>query len=342
MTDLIPIPVRPARHTNNGFALERAAFASFVGHHRGKRPVNIALDLWPQDKLTPQVFGAKSAQTVGSTDGWGGSLVADATADFFGSLGPLSAIGQIIGRGLIVSLDQNGEIKIPYRPAAPNQAPWVGEGDPIRVVSYGFDKATLGPARKAAVITVCSGELVRRTGAEAIFRRLLREDAGRTLDGAYFSSDPATDDGVAGLLYGVTGTPGGGTVREDMAALAGAVSSSGEVVFVASAKRAARMRILEPELASLVLASPAVADSRLIALDPLALVHGFGGEPEIATSIEALVHMSDAPSPISAGGVADPVRSLFQTDGVATRMIIDLSFTKMNASAVGFMDAPSW
>lgn len=338
-----PIPVRPARQTPSASVIERACFAALVARSANERPVVAAARLWPDDKLPAMALGAKSAQSLGTLTGWGSDLVTESVAAFFASLGQMSAIAQIIERGVSIPMGQADKITIPYRSAEPGVAPWVGEGEPTRVLSYGFSSADLGPTRKAATITVVSGELVRRSGAEPIFRRMLREDAGRTLDAAYLSTDAATSAGAAGLLYGVTARTSFGDPREDMADLAKAVSSSGEVVFITSAARAANAKVLQPELAPLILASPALADDRVVALDPAALLHGFGGEPEITTSIEALVHMSDDGDPIRASGVtADPVRSLFQTDAVAVRMVITMAFAKTSSRAVAYMDGVAW
>lgn len=339
MTQAAPIPVRPVRQGRPGAAVERAAYAALVARHRGGSPAEAAQSLWPQDRLTHAVLGEQRAvQSLGTSDGWGSDLVGEAVADFFASLGPLSAMGQIIGRGLSVSLPGRGSISIPYRSAQPGESPWVAEGEPIRVLSYGFAAKSLGPSRKAATITVVSGELYRRTNAEPIFRRMLREDAGRTLDAAYLSAGAASSSALAGLLNGVTETAGTSSdVTDDLAALASAVSTSGEVVFIAAPKRAARIRVRKPELASAVFASAVIPADRVIALDPLALVHGFGGEPDITSSIEALVHMSDDADPIRASGAtADPVRSLFQTDALAVRMILDLAFAKITDDAAAF------
>lgn len=338
-----PIPVRPARQSPSPSVIERACFAALVARNANERPAVAAARLWPDDKLPAMALGAKSAQTLGTLTGWGSDLVTESVAAFFASLGPLSAIAQIIDRGVSIPMGAADKIGIPYRSAEPGVAPWVGEGEPTRVLSYGFSSAELGPTRKAATITVVSGELVRRSGAEPIFRRMLREDAGRTLDAAYLSTDAATSAGAAGLLYGVTARTSFGDPREDMADLAKAVSSSGEVVFITSAARAASAKVLQPELAPLILASPALADDRVVAVDPAALLHGFGGEPEITTSIEALVHMSDDGDPIRASGVtADPVRSLFQTDAVAVRMVTTMAFAKTSSRAVAFMDDVAW
>jgi hypothetical protein len=183
---------RPPRQDRPGTAIVRAAYSAAVGRHRHIRPAEVALDLWGplEGARALAVLGQqKAAQSLGTGDYWGGDVIGEAVADFFASLGPLSAMGQIIGRGLNVSLLGQGTISIPYRSAEPGVSPWVAEGAPIRVLSYGFSAGALGPSRKAATITVVSNDLFRRTNAQPIFTRMLREDAGRTLDSAYLSAD---------------------------------------------------------------------------------------------------------------------------------------------------------
>jgi hypothetical protein len=149
----------------------------------------------------------------------------------------------------------------------------------------------------------------------------------------------------AGLLNGVSAIPSvsNGKARFDLAALAESVSvgGSGQVAFVTGPGRAAKLAVLMPELKSMVLPSLAVAETRVIAVDPLSLAHGVGSQPEINSSTSAVLHMDDNPDPIVASGVmANPVRSLWQTDAIALNCLIDIAFRKRRAGAVAFMDIP--
>ena len=196
-----------------------------------------------------------------------------------------------------------------------------------------------------AIITVFSRELTKYADAKAIFGGIFREDAGFSLDAAYFSALSATSARHPGLLYGVTAaSPSVIDPKENLAQLAGEVSirGSGEVIFVTSPDRAARFPILNPESKATVLASAYVPADRVIAVDPRGLVHGYGPAPEIIISTEGTVHMSDAPLPISASGVADPVLSLYQTDSIGLRCILEIAFAKRRSNAVSFMDGCGW
>ena len=91
-----------------------------------------------------------------------------------------------------------------------------------------------------------------------------------------------------------------------MADLAKAVSSSGEVVFITSAARAASAKVLQPELAPLILASPALADDRLVALDPAALLHVAGAVVDYVDDALSSRFVFDNPNARGACGCGGP------------------------------------
>jgi hypothetical protein len=112
--------------------------------------------------------------------------------------------------------------------------------------------------------------------------------------------------------------------------------------FITTPSLAARAHIYEPELRNFILPSRAVPAGRVIGLDPAAIAHGFDGAPDIAAAREAVVHMSDDPDPIVSTTAADPVRSLWQTDAIALRLIVDMAFVKLNTGAAAFVDGVRW
>ena len=84
----------------------------------------------------------------------------------------------------------------------------------------------------------------------------------------------------------------------------------------------------------------------MIALDPTGFVSGFGGVPEISTSEQTVVHMSDDPADIGTAGappvVAAPTRSMFQTRCIATRIIADVAFTMRGDGLVQVVEDVTW
>ena len=237
---------------------------------------------------------------------------------------------------------------------AATAAPWVAEGKPIPVRDYSFAAATVGPVKKAALLTVHTREAGRAAYAEAAFTALLKRDAARSLDAAIFANTAATTSASAGLLHGVTPLPA--TVAdtledmmiEDLANLASVVTTAGghDVVFVAAPQQAAAAAIRKPELAARIWPSPALAAGTVVALDPAAFVSGFDPLPVIDSSADTVVHMEDdTPAQIGSAGdppvAAAPARSMFQTDTVAVRLIFEMAFA-LAAPTIASVERVKW
>lgn len=330
-------------------ALIRATFSFVVAQATKGRPDPLVMcrELFPGDSGAAAIV-TKADQTVGttSTAGWAAELVQQSTGAFLASLGPQSAASQLISRGVSVSLDGIGLATVPARSGVPTAAPFVGEGDPIPVRVQTMASTELSP-KKLGVITAMSNAVARRSAALPVFEMLLREDAAAGLDAAYFSAAVGTSVVHQGLLYGLTAIVPYGSMTEDLAALASAVGAggSGQVIFVTGPGRAATVPIRAPNLTTTVLGSLAVPEDRVIAIDPLSIVHGFGSVPEITVGLEPVIHMSDVPLEIVSGTgptTADPVRSMWQTDSVALRMLLDVAFGARRAGAVAFIDGADW
>jgi hypothetical protein len=72
-----------------------------------------------------------------------------------------------------------------------------------------------------------------------------------------------------------------------------------------------------------------------------------GGAPRFDVSDQATLHLEDsAPLAIGTAGapptVAAPVRSLFQTDSMALRMVMDLNWGLRRAGVVAWTTAVTW
>jgi hypothetical protein len=83
-----------------------------------------------------------------------------------------------------------------------------------------------------------------------------------------------------------------------------------------------------------------VPDAQLIAIAVPAFVSGFGAVRRISVSEHAVVHQEDTtPLPIGQPGniVAAPSRSLWQTDSVAIRCILDAAWALRATGAVAWI-----
>lgn len=330
-------------------AVERLGFVKLLQatsvNERGHDAEEIASRRWPTDR--PSQLMAKAAASPGavSSSGWSAELAQTSFGAFLQSLQPYSAMAPLILRGTVSPLERAADKSLPYRSSTPAPWGWCGENEAIPITVYTMAEARLSP-RKMAIITVISKELTRYSDAEKLFSEIFRQDAGQSLDSAYFSTGTGTTTQHAGLLYDVIPVSlSGGDPLENLAELSGVVAAggSGEVSFVTSPERAARFRILHPDSQVEMLPSAAVPSDRVIALAPRGLVHGADGLPDIDTSEQATLHMNDTPLPLSvASTVAHPQRSLWQTGGVALRCIMDVCFVKRRANAVAFANGIPW
>lgn len=339
--------------------VERAAFAAFKAgadsrySHALPDPVAKARELWPGDQGPLVVLGKSAVMPLTTADVPAPSIVANPMAGFFGSLDQ-SAGARLIRAGTVLDLSGFATATIPYSTEPATAAPWVAEGKPIPVRDYSFAAATVGPVKKAALLTVHTREAGRAAYAEAAFTALLKRDAARSLDAAIFANTAATTSASAGLLHGVTPLPA--TVAdtledmmiEDLANLASVVTTAGghDVVFVAAPQQAAAAAIRKPELAARIWPSPALAAGTVVALDPAAFVSGFDPLPVIDSSADTVVHMEDdTPAQIGSAGdppvAAAPARSMFQTDTVAVRLIFEMAFA-LGAPTIASVERVRW
>lgn len=343
-------PARPSAIEKSLFALVRAE-----SHPVRSERHDLARMIYADDKVVSAIV-ERGAAPLGTTtgSGWASQLTQNLVADFVGTLTPMSAAAQLVAIGLQVNMAGAVGMKVPAREGQPSTTvAWVGEGGAIPVRAFSVnDNCELVP-RKHGFIIGLSRELAKRANGEAVIRQLIREDAAATLDGAYFST--AAGDAIIhpGMLAGVTAGSGyaGGdrtAIAEDLGALSDIVSAagSGQVVFIVSPKRAAKFKIIAPEINREItmLPSLAVADTRVIAVDPLSWAHGFGDDFDLDASEAATLHMSDTPLEIVSDVpvVADPVRSYFQTNSLALRMLADVAFAARRPNAVAYLDGVTW
>ncbi|MBR1241587.1 hypothetical protein JQ620_15770 [Bradyrhizobium sp. AUGA SZCCT0274] len=336
--------IPPRRH------LLRAAFALAQGAANGSEPEKF---LTGADPEVAQRIIQRAAVAPGTTttSGWAAELARDAWRDFLTDLAPYSGAARLIAKALAASVNDVQEAFYPVRAAGATAPAWVGEGDAIPVRSATFSNITIGPAKKQASIVVWSRELGRRSDARNIFEVMMREDTIAGIDGAFFATTAGSAAAHAGLLNGVTaglGYAGGDefAIKKDLAGLSDAVATggSGDVTFIVAPQRFARLKILAPDIFEKLDIAPsaAVPTDRIIAADAAALLVSVDDAPDLDVGDHATLHMSDTPLPISDSGVADPVRSAFQTDSMALRVSHFMAFAKRRSTAVAYLDSATW
>ena len=139
-------------------------------------------------------------------------------------------------------------------------------------------------------------------------------------------------------------------IAKDIEMLMGALSAAGggvSPVFICSVANAASMKLLVgPRFDFPIIASVAVPVGTIIAIEASSFVTGFSGVPQFFTTTEATIHEEPSPLPFSTVGtpnvIAAPERSLFQTNTVATKMILRCSWGMRAPGHVQYLTGVNW
>lgn len=346
------LPFLPSDRPRPALQFTRAAFANAVAATSLRSAADIAKERWPSDEATLMVMrGVASPATIASSP-WAGVLAPTVTGDYVATLAPVSAAAAVFARAIVAPLDGVASITVPRRanPPDPADVSWIAPGEPIGVGQLTVTGTILTP-KKLATIVAATRELIESSAAEAVFNAILRENVATSLDATFFSEVSATDARPAGVLEGITAltaASGADAMIDDLAQLVAAVSgSAGDVMIVANTAQALAIRVrLGSNFDVQVVGSRSVPAGTVIALDPAAIAVGFGAVPRFESSQETVLHMNTVPTAISAAGspntIAAPVRSLFQTDCIATRVLLPAAWAVRDASAIAWVEGVSW
>jgi hypothetical protein len=280
--------------------------------------------------------------------------IADATAltqvrlHFLPSLVPVSAAAAILDQSLKFSFeDHAASISVPG--VSLPTAGFVGEDQAIPVLEgTSTGNAPMTPSKLAAIIVI-TREMVEGADAENVMMQVLKENIGVSLDAAFFNSNAAVATvSPAGILNGAIVVPpaaaGAGAMVQDIGSLKqalGAVSGSGRPVIVGAPKQIAAIEadyINPPPYYE----SKALAEGTVVAIVPAAVASA-NGTPTITASLEATLHSADPAADLvaSPSTVAAPQRSIFQSDSLAVRFTMDLSWTTRGAG-VAMITGAAW
>jgi HK97 family phage prohead protease/HK97 family phage major capsid protein len=307
--------------------------------------------------------------------GWAAELVQQVNAELMSLLQPKSVYPSLSAKGLSLSFGRNGRINIPTRSATPTIAgSFVGEGQPIPVRRGAFTAQILTP-KKMAVITTWTREMNEHSipAIEGLLREAIQEDTAVAVDSVLLDSNAATAIRPAGLRNGVstlTPTAGGG-----FNALVGDIKQMTSALLTATAGNIRSMVWLMNPVQTLsisltqapsaigvfpfaaevqagnlrgypIIESSTVPAGTVIALDAADFVSVGGEAPRFEISDQATIHEEDtAPAPIVGGSpsaTATPVRSLWQTDSLALRMIVGMNWTLRRPGMVTYITGVTW
>jgi HK97 family phage major capsid protein len=307
---------------------------------------------------------------------WAAELIQTDVVPFLDRLIADSIYLPLASMGVRYTFGNAGVLKIPVRANTPTLAGnWVGEGSPKPVRRASFTTVTLSPT-KLSVISTFTEEMAMYSAQsiEQIIRQAMSDDTQMALD-AYLIDNVAASTGVrpAGLLNGVTpitasaATPPAAAMVADLKALMGAIIAAGggrNVALIINPAQSLGMGIVTTTTGDFLFGDASQAASkfgfsrlivsascpagRVIAVDAADFATAQGDAPRFAVSTDATLHEEDT-TPLAlatgaqgSGVLATPMRSLFQTDAVAVRMSLFVTWGMRRTGMVQTIASVIW
>jgi HK97 family phage prohead protease len=324
------------------------------------------------------VLKAASAPAMTTVAGWAQELVQTIWAQFMEALHPVSVYPKLEGMGLALSFGASGRIIIPTRNLTPAvSGSFVGEGAPIPVRQTAFASQTLVP-KKMAVIVPWTREMGEHSipAIEGLLRQAVLDDTAVALDTVLLDNNVATairPPGLRSYQAGLTPsalTPGFNAFVADYRALYGSLLTLtlGNVrkpALLLNPQQAMDLSTMQPPAAAAplwplaemvnagrigkaaLIESATVPNNMAIMVDAADFTSVGSEGPRMEISDTATLHFEDTtPADIVSGPTgtpvaATPVKSLWQTDSLALRLILPMNFV-MRRPVVAWMTSTAW
>ena len=300
---------------------------------------------WGEDRTANLLTRSSVTPAMTSQAGWAAEL-AHVSQAFLRTLTPMSAAAQLLEACLTLRFDGADKISLPN--IALGSATWVAEGAPIRVLTVpSVVGQSLTPSKFASIVEL-TREMMESSNIEAIVRQALIDSTAASLDGALFSNIAAVPGlNPPGILAGVTpivastSTNKTEAMDDDISNLVAAIApfaGNGSIAFVMSPPQATRVLLRTEATPGLVIMSAAIPAGSAIAIATNSLVSAL--EPTLIDAARsAVLHREDANPQAPPAG---PLASLFQTDCVAIRMRLPVTWAVRNAGAVAHVVGTVW
>jgi hypothetical protein len=301
-----------------------------------------------------------------TTSHWANDLIQTVIGDFIQSLIPHSIYPKLAALGGSFTFGRNGVISLPGRNTATTiGGGFIAQGAAIPVKQGAFTAITLTP-KKMGTITTLTREITEHStpAIEGIIRQAILEDTGIALDTILLDATAADTTRPAGLRAVGTAITANATASivgfvADLKGLVAAlitqtkgnlrapvwVMNPGDVLAAQLLQTTVGETPFRDEIAGgtllgypIVSSTVCVADQMFL-IDAADFITATGDTPQFSVSDQAVLHMEDtSPSALSAVGtpntVAAPIRSLWQTDTMAVRMIMDINWALRRAGVV--------
>jgi HK97 family phage prohead protease len=366
----------PKKEEQPGHLIMRLIVCNVLSHITKQPPDRIMRERYGDDALTRAMLElyTQRAATVPATStqaGWAAELFQIQYGEFFDALLPESIYSPLTGRGLRATLGRFGQINMPTRNLTPSIAgSFVAEGAPIPVRQGAFTSVTIG-LKKMAVITSYTREMAEHSTPmiEMLLRQQIQDDTSIAVDSVLVDNNVATTVRPPGLRSygaGLTPTAGGGfnalvaDIKQLIGALA-AVNSMRRLTWLMHPSQKVSITFAQSQLGTFPFAAeiennnlagyPVIVSSTMplgtvILVDAADFVSLSGDDPRFEVSDQATLHMEDT-TPLAIGTpgtpptVAAPVRSMFQTDSLALRMILPMNWI-MRRPVISWVAAVTW
>jgi HK97 family phage major capsid protein/HK97 family phage prohead protease len=359
----------------------RSLMCKVKAHFTKQSPLDVLKSEYGDDEPTRAVLNvitkAASVPADTVTSGWASQLVETSIQDFFAALQPNSVYPSLASRGGKFSFGSAGIVSMPTRASTPTIAgSFVAQGAPIPVRQGAFSAITFTP-KKMAVISTFTREIAEHStpAIEGLIRQAIVEDTAVAIDSVLLDATAATTTRPAGLRAGVsatTATAGGGiaAVIGDIRGLTSALitGTNGNLrspVWIMNPADALAISLIpatagggefpfKAEIAGGTLQGYPIIQSSNVTADMMLLVDAAdfvsvtGDSPRFDVSDQATLHMEDTtPLQIATGAqgsgvLATPARSLWQTDTIGVRMLLDLNFGLRRTGVVAWTQTMTW
>jgi hypothetical protein len=324
-------------------SVARAALAcARYSFDKSMRPEEYARKTWEWD-TTAHLLTRAAAPPQDMTSA--AALIEVAVA-MLPALAPFSAAAQLFDRALKLTLDRNaGAFSVPG--VAPLGVKFVADGMPKPVVQGTATAARLDPHKIAGIVPI-TAELFAQASVETAMQRLLAESTGPVLDSVVFSNSAASAAAPAGLLNGIApiaATAAGGPAIDvllgdltNLGVAVGPVAGATDVVFIVNiAQGIALQYATAQDIRPKILVSGAIPAGTVIAVALNAVVSAMGA-PEFATGTVATLAMDDTPGAV----MTQPTRSLWQSNTVAIKLVLDVTWARRSAQGISWVQNCNW
>jgi len=370
----MPTPVPPQDY------VWRSLVCAVKGHFTKQSQYDVMKQEYGDDEPTRAVLNVITrAATVPAdtvTSGWASQLVATSIQDFFAALMPNSVYPALAARGGKFTFGRAGIVSMPTRASTPTIAgSFVAQGSPIPVRQGAFTAITFTP-KKMGVISSMTRDIAEHStpAIEGLIRQAIVEDTAVAIDSILLDATAATTTRPAGLKAGVSATTA--TAAGGLNALIGDIRGlTGALITGTNGNLRSPVWIMNPadilaasllpatagggefpfkaELTAGTMQGMPVISSSNVTADTMLLVDAgdfvsvTGDSPRFDISDQATIHMEDTtPLAISTVGspatVAAPVRSLWQTDCLAVRMLLDINWGMRRTGVVAWTQTMTW